>query len=355
MRNTGLRVSPPLSGRTDEKAACLRASCGMATASRGAGIHVRFRDPHGPNSSTRCRNRKDHRVLVSAVLMLALTAGLEVACGRTAGYPGVTEIDPDSVQRLCQALARDCLQIDDVIKSSDGRELRLVFPSELVIVSPTGEARSYRKPGLVAWMNDDHDWVAWSDDLKRGFYVQTESSRTHAHGYPRFDSGGRYFTIVEGEKARLYRVKPYRHVATLPLGVVSGVFARSSLVFVVGPDRDTRRLSVYTYRASDTGVDFVTTRVIERPDGGASSPFYVSDIAASGELFTIHDVSDPPRASMSAVRVYETSSGRLSLVRTGVLPWATVFLTEAMQRRLHSKAPFTLTPAASSVASHGVR
>jgi hypothetical protein len=280
--------------------------------------------------------------------MLALTASLEVACGRTADYPGFTEINQDSVQRLCEAVARDCLQIEGVNKSSDGRELRLVFRDELVTVSPTGEARVYRKPALAAWINDDHDWVAWSDDLKRGFYVRTESSRTHARGYPKFDSGGRYFTVIEGEQARLYQVKPYRHVATLPLSVVSGVFARTSLVFVVGPDRDTRRLFVYTYRASDSGVDFVSTQVIERPDGGASSPFYVSDITASGERFTIHDVAEPPRASMSAIRVYETSSSRLSLVRTGVLPWATVFLTEEMQRRLYSKAPFTLTPAAAA-------
>jgi hypothetical protein len=287
--------------------------------------------------------------------MLALTASLELGCGGTAVHPGVTEIDHDSVQRLCEAVARDCLQIEGVNKSSDGRELRLVFRDELVTVSPTGEARVYRKPALAAWMNDDHDWVAWSDDLKQGFHVQTESSRAHARGYPRFDSGGRYFTIVEGEKARLYRVKPYRHVATIPLSVVSGVFARTSLVFVVGPDRDTRRLFVYTYRASDSSVVFVSTQVFERPDGGASSPFYVSDITASGERFTIHDVAEPPHASMSAVRVYETSSGRLSLVRTGVLPWATLFLTEDMHRRVHSTAPFTLTPAAASAASHQVR
>jgi hypothetical protein len=327
----------------------------VTAARNNVGIHVRFRDPHAPDSSAWCRNRNGHHALASTLLMLALTASLVVACGRTAGYPGITEIDQDSVQRLCEALARDCLQIEGVVKRSDGAELRLVFRNELVIVSPAGETRSYRKPALAAWMNDDHDWVAWSDDLKRGFQVQTESSPAHARGYPRFDSGGRYFTVIEGEKARLYRVKPYRHVATLPLAVVSGVFARPPLVFVAGPDRDTRRLYVYTYRASDKGVDFVTARVIERPDGGASSPFYLSDISASGELFTIHDVSDPPRASMSAVRLYETSSGSLSLLRTGVLPWATLFLSDDMQRRVHSKAPFTLAPAAVSAASHGIR
>jgi hypothetical protein len=133
-------------------------------------------------------------------LVLAIAAALQAACGRAAPYPGLTVIGDEWVQRLCKAVERDCLQVDEISRSSDGHELRVVFRDALVVVSTAGEARLYRKPGVAAWMNDNHEWVAWSDDLKHGFYVQTESSPTRARGYPRFDAGGRFFTLTEGDK-----------------------------------------------------------------------------------------------------------------------------------------------------------
>jgi len=287
----------------------------------------------------RCR-----RAPGQTVLMLAIAAALQAACGR-AEYPGLTVIGRDWVEHLCEAIARDCFQVDEINKSSDGRELRVVFRDEIVVVSPTREVRAYRKPGRVAWMNDDHEWVAWSDDLKHGFYVQSESSRTHANGSPKFDSGGRFFAIAEGNETRLYRVRPYRHEATFPLDLASSVFSRPPFVFVVGPDRDMGRLHVYTYRDTGQGLDFVASRVIERPNGGRSSPFYFSDITASGELFAIHDVSAPPLESGSTVLVYESAAGRLRPIRTGSLPWATLFLSEELRRRVNSQAAFTLTSA----------
>jgi hypothetical protein len=278
-------------------------------------------------------------------LMLAIAAFLQAACGGAGAYPGLTLVGDDWVQRLCKAIKRDCLQVDEINRNSDGRELRVVFRDELVAVSPAGEARTYRKPGAVAWMNDDHEWVASSDDLKHGFYVHTEPSPTYVRGYPKFDAGGRFFAVAEGTSTHLYRVKPYRDEATLPLDFVSGVFSRPSMVFVVGSDRDRRRLHVYTYRSTDEGVEFVTSRTIERPDGGASSPFYVTDVTATGELYAIHDVSDPARESVSTVRVYESAAGRLQSIKTTTLPWATLFLSDELRQRVNSKARFTLMPA----------
>src|SRR5262245_14984442 len=95
------------------------------------------------------------------LLILAVAAALHAACSRTPEYPGLTIVGDEWVQRLCKAIARDCLQVDEINRNSDGRELRVVFRDELVTVSPSGEARSYRKPGPVAWMNDDHEWIAW--------------------------------------------------------------------------------------------------------------------------------------------------------------------------------------------------
>jgi len=280
-----------------------------------------------------------------SVLTLAIAAALQVACGRAAEYPGLTVIGRDWVERLCEAIARDCLQVDEINKSPDGRELRVVFRNEIVAVSPTGDVRAYRKPGRVAWMNDDHEWVAWSDDLKHGFYLQSESSLTRARGYPKFDSGGRFFTVTQGDKTSLYRVTPFQHEATFSLDLASNVFSRPPLVFVVGPDRDMRRLHVYTYRDTGQGVEFVGSRVIERPNGGASSPFYLSDITAGGELFAIHDASHPPLTSESTVLLYESAAGRHRPIRTGSLHWATLFLSEELRHRVNSEARFTLTPA----------
>jgi hypothetical protein len=281
-------------------------------------------------------------------LLLAITASLQVACARGTGYPGLTPIGLDWVERLCEGIARDCLQIDEINRSSDGRELRVVFRQETVVVAPT-EVRAYKKPGLVAWMNDEREWVAWSDDLKPGaFYLQSASSRIHATGYPKFDSGGRFFAVTEGKKTHLYRVAPYRQEATIPLDLVSSVFSRPPLVFVVGPDRNKRRLFVYTYRDTGQGADFVASRVIERPNAGASSSFYFSDVTANGELFTIHDGSDPVSASQPTVLVYESTSGRLKPIRTGSLPWATLFLSEELRNRMNSKTRFTLAPTTSA-------
>jgi hypothetical protein len=143
-------------------------------------------------------------------------------------------------------------------------------------------------------------------------------------------------------------VTPYRHEATIPLGLVSGVFARPPLVFVVGPDRESRRLHVFTYRETPNGVEFVASRIIERPNGAASSPFFVSDITASGEFLAIHDVSDPLLASESSVRVFESTAGVFKPVKTASLPWATLFLSEEMRRRVNSRARLIAAPARSA-------
>lgn len=278
-------------------------------------------------------------------LVLAIAAAFQTACSRAPEYPGLTLVADDWVQRLCTGISRNCLEIEEIIKSSDGRELRVVFKDEVVVVSPSGEARAFRKPGRVAWMNDDHEWVAWSDDLQHGFHLQTDPAPLYVRGYPKFDSGGRFFTVIEGNEALLHRVKPFRNDATVPIDRVSGVFSRPPLVFVVGPDRDTRRLHVYSYRDTEEGLDFVANLDIQRPDGGSSSPFYVTDVTASGQFFAIHDVSDAVSASASTVRVFESSARRFKSIGAKTLPWATLFLSDELRQRVNSKSRFKLVPA----------
>ena len=295
--------------------------------------------------------------LRQSVVLLAAAAMLQVGCSRFSKYPGLTEIDGEWVERLCESTGKDCLEIDEITKSSDGRELRVVFRMETVVVTPSGEAHVYKKPGRLAWMNDSHEWIAWTDDYKYGFYVLSQSARKHEYGYPRFDSGGRFFAVTGGDETRLFRVNPFRHEATLELSVAPNVFSRPPFIFIVGPDREMRRLHLFKYRDTETGVEFVESRVIERPDGAAASPFYVSDVAGTGELLTIHDVSDA-QSSESSILVYEASADRLTAARTGTLPWATLFLAQELQKRVNNGSRFTLAPAApvrSSVVTEGIR
>jgi hypothetical protein len=279
--------------------------------------------------------------LQQPALVLLLIAVLQVGCSSAVTSLGLTVISDEWLERFCKQIARDRNQVYQIEKSSDGRELRVVLRDEVAVVTSTGPVAMYRKPGLVAWMNDQHRWIAWSDDLEQGFSVQTESTRTHVDGYPRFDADGRFFVVTHGVEARLYRVNPYRLEAILPLNSVSGVFSRPPLLFVAGEYRDTRRLRVYTYRDTGRGVDFVATRVIERPNGGHSSPFFISDVSGNGERFTIHEVLDSPLDFLSKVRVYDVASGQLRLVRTGYLPPATLFLAEDLRRRVSNGDPFT--------------
>jgi len=278
-------------------------------------------------------------------LVLAIAAALQTACSGAPEFPGLTLVADDWVQRLCTGISRNCLEIEEITKSSDGRELRVAFRDEVVVVSPSGEARAFRKPGRTAWMNDAHEWVAWSDDLKHGFHLQADAEPRYVRGSPKFDAGRRFFTVIEGNDALLFRVKPYRNDATVPIGRVSGVFSTPPLVFVVGPDRDTRRLHVYSYRDTEEGLEFVANLDIQRPDGGASSPFYVTDVTASGQLFAIHDVTDPVSTSASAVRVFESSAGRFKSIGAKTLPWATLFLSDELRQRVNSKGRFKLVPA----------
>jgi hypothetical protein len=253
----------------------------------------------------------------------------------------------DWVERLCTAIERNCLQVEDINKSSDGRELRVAFRDELIVLSPSGEARAYRKPASLAWMSDNHEWVAWSDDLKKGFFVQSDAVRTYERGYPKFDSGGRYYAVTEGSATRLFRIKPFRHEATLPLDFISGVFSRPPLVFVAGPDRERHRMHVYTYRETEQGVDFVATRDIERPDR-ATSPFYLSDVTPNGEYFVIHETSDVGLETAPTVRVYESAAGAFTSIKTDSLPWATLFLSDDLRKRVNGRPRFTLAPATSA-------
>ena len=282
------------------------------------------------------------------IALLVITLTVQAGCERAAPYRGLTPIDGEWVERLCESISKNCLEIDEINRSSDGRELRVVFRAETVVIAASGTAQVYKKPRRVAWMNDAHEWIASSDDLKHGFYLLSESSRTHAYGYPKFDSGGRFFAVTQGDETVLYRVKPYRQEAVLPLNVASNVFVRPPFVFVIGPDREVRRLRVYTYRDNGENVDFVSSRVIERPNGGSTSPFYVSDVAASGELFAIHDVSSAPVDAESTVLIYESTANQLKPTRKGTLPWATLFLSDDLHRRVRGKPKFTLAPSASA-------
>src|SRR5262245_12841969 len=107
-------------------------------------------------------------------LVLATATVLQTACSGAPEYPGLTLVADDWVQRLCTGISRNCLEIDEITRNSDGRELRVAFKDEVVVVSPSGEARAFKKPGRIAWMNDSHEWVAWSDDLTHGFHLQAD-------------------------------------------------------------------------------------------------------------------------------------------------------------------------------------
>src|SRR5262245_52093830 len=97
----------------------------------------------------------DGRISRRTLLIMMTAAVLQAACGGTS-YPDLTLVSNDWVQKLCTAINRDCLQVEDITRSGDGRELRVVFRDELVALSPSGEARAFRKPATLAWMNDDH-------------------------------------------------------------------------------------------------------------------------------------------------------------------------------------------------------
>jgi hypothetical protein len=273
-----------------------------------------------------------------------LVAALPAACGG-GSHPDLTLVSNDWVQKLCTAINRDCLQVEDITKSGDGRELRVVFRDELIALSPSGEAHAYPKPATLAWMNDDHEWIGWTNDLTRGFFLKSDAVQTYERGYPKFDSGGRYYAVTEGVTTRLFRIKPLREAATMPLDFVSGVFARPPLVFVAGPDRERHRMHVYTYREGDGGVEFIGVRDIQRPDT-STSPFYLSDVTATGDYFVLHETPDAAGTSPAAVRVYQASAGAFTSIKTDVLPWATLFLSDDLRKRVNGRsARFTLAPA----------
>jgi hypothetical protein len=136
----------------------------------------------------------------------------------------------------------------------------------LIVVEGGRVVRQMQRPGDLAFLNDDEQFVAWTDDLKAGVSFLNGIHLNSHGGLFDVDYGGHYFVIGSGngETSEIGKVEDPTHPLAVARIEPLRIFAGYEYVYLVGWARD-RSLICQTYAVRDGRLAFVNERTVAKP------------------------------------------------------------------------------------------
>ena len=110
----------------------------------------------------------------------------------------------------------------------------------VMIVEGGRVVRQIQRPAQLAFLNDDEQFVAWTDDLKKGVTLIDGSHRDLRSGQFDVDPGGNYFVVGGGygETSEIATIAhPMRTLALAKVGA-QRIFANDNKLYVLGFAQD---------------------------------------------------------------------------------------------------------------------
>jgi hypothetical protein len=136
----------------------------------------------------------------------------------------------------------------------------------LMIVEGGRVVRQMQRPAERAFLNDDEQFVAWSDDLQKGVAFIDGSHRDLRSGEFDVDPGGNYF-VIGGGYGETSEIAAIAHpMRTLALTKVEAqrIFANDDKVYLLGLAQD-RSLVCQTYIVTAESAALIDEQTIAKP------------------------------------------------------------------------------------------
>lgn len=217
----------------------------------------------------------------------------------------------------------------------DSRGTCLHFHSDeeqaVLIVKNDGEVFRLNKPAFRASLNDEEEFVVWSDACSRDFSFKGGLTRTAMDTSILVDPGGRFFCITTPEGVvELARIEqPTTPLVRLDCGPwdPTALFATSGRLYVLTRSCDEHTVGgVRTRKVLDMGIECLPYRVeaenifaepaitISRARAKASGGVGVRDMDPDSHTVLLCDSFEMPMSFRSAYYVFDLDSGARSRV-----------------------------------------
>lgn len=193
-----------------------------------------------------------------------------------------------------------------VQRNSSGTSLYLQenFGRKMITISIGGDVRVLTRPAEVAALNDNGEFVIWTDNLLKEIHFTKDS----IPGYPlkgnfAIDPSGKYFFIHNLKCTEIRDVnEPDRQLARSNLAGTC-IFFIDNKVYLFGQDKssyntngDTLSIKCQIFKKTSTSLEMESEIQIPRSKAGPT-PFYVEDVDPSTKNIVLRDVRDAPNYS----------------------------------------------------------
>lgn len=154
----------------------------------------------------------------------------------------------------------------DVRRNSSGSRLYAYqWGPEVVVIERGKVVQRLIRPGDTAYLNDQGQFVAWTDDFKSGVSFRGAKSSLPPVSSFGVDPSGRYFfASTAAATAEIGSVaKPEKILAFSKLQFPRGIFASDSKLYLVGHGSEGRRTTICeTYELRSDGAYLANTQTI---------------------------------------------------------------------------------------------
>jgi hypothetical protein len=229
----------------------------------------------------------------------------------------------------------------DLRRNSDGSRLYCFFPFQkrVLVVSDAGKT-ALDAPGLVAFLDDDGRFVAWSDDVTVGFhlaggnFIGTAWSKDRSGKFGVDPSGQYFFWAREPRRTIVADIEAPDVVLGESAFEGEAMYYQNGSLYLLGRVFDdslsfNREIFADVFQFRDRAWQRV--RSIRIPRGReAPSPFAVVDMEPWSERVLLIDVRDPPFSSR--YYLYDLASG--TRLRAQVPEEPVVFLKTDLTKAL---------------------
>ena len=238
--------------------------------------------------------------MLSALILLTLAV--------TSGPPQPVTINDRTLYTQLYNAGYPDADIQKVRRNSAGTRLYL-YPfskdAEILVVQGGRVVRTLRRPGEVAYLNDEEQFVAWTNDLKKGVnFINGGHRDVPFMGSIDVDPGGQYFVISAPKTSAVTDAKgpsvvigvgtsqiaaiahPMRVLATAPLNT-ERIFQHDNKIYLIGSRQDDSFVC-QTYEIGADSAYLIGEHIISAPTRAYDMGVYDMDPATKRLLAWRH-------------------------------------------------------------------
>ncbi|HEY1371572.1 MAG TPA: hypothetical protein VGH50_03820 [Candidatus Binatia bacterium] len=244
-------------------------------------------------------------------------------CERGEPVPNLFVYSRDDVAGLLKKNGYNTNSLSKMGRNSHGTALYFDFNDrrEIVVVDAKGIQERIKKPARGAFMNDERQFVAWTEDVKKGIRFRDGSTLEPPKFAPfGVDHGGEYYFFESApQRTQISSTKNPRVPLAFANMTARSIFVKDGKIYLFGSStrnfRSPGDYEVYevvgqVFNAIGPKLSFEREIHIPRPGSAGASPFAVVDVDPHSDQILLIDVFDDP--FVSKWYLYHLNTGKMT-------------------------------------------